>query len=58
VGPVVVVVVAPVFEDDSGFEEVGEVLDVEAFVAQASVERFDPAVFPGGAEPDRRYAAS
>ena len=54
----VVVVVAPVFEDDSGFEEVGEVLDVEAFVAQASVERFDPAVLPGGAEPDRRYAAS
>ena len=31
--PVVIVVVSPVFDDDSGFEEVGEVFDFEAFVA-------------------------
>ena len=31
--PVVIVFASPVLDDDSGFEEVGEVLDVEAFVA-------------------------
>ena len=46
-GPVVVVVVAPVLEDDAGFGEVGEVLDVEAFVSEAAVERLGPAVLPG-----------
>lgn len=51
-GSVVVVVVSPVFEDDAGFEEVGEVLDVEAFVSEAAVERLDPAVLPGGARLD------
>ena len=32
-GPVLVVVVSPVFGDDSDFEELGEVFDLEAFVA-------------------------
>ena len=36
--PEVVVLVAPVVEDHLGFEDVGEVLDVEALVSQASVE--------------------
>ena len=38
----------PVLEHDSGFEEVGEVLGVEAFVSQASVEGLDVGVLPGG----------
>ena len=33
-GTVVVVVAAPVGDDDLGFEEAGELLDGEAFVAQ------------------------
>ena len=48
-GPVVVVVVAPVLDNDSGFEQVREVLDVEAFVSEAAVERLDMGVLPGGA---------
>ena len=37
VGPVVVVLSSPVLEDHLGFEDVGEVLDVEALVSEASV---------------------
>ena len=36
VGPVVVVLGSPVLEDHLGFEDVGEVVGVEAFVSQAS----------------------
>ena len=35
--PVVIVGVSPVIDDDSGFEEDGEFLDVEAFVAEPAV---------------------
>ena len=47
VWPVVVVFGSPVLEHDSGFEEVGEVLGVEAFVSEASVEGLDVGVLPG-----------
>ena len=38
VGPAVIVFVSPVFYHCSGFCEVGEVLGVEAFVSEPSVE--------------------
>ena len=47
VWPVGVVFGSPVLEHDSGFEEVGEVLGVEAFVSEASVEGLDVGVLPG-----------
>ena len=40
---------SPVFEHDLGFEEVGEVFGVEAFVSEASVEGLDVGVLPGRA---------
>ena len=46
VWPVGVVFGSPVFEHDSGFEEVGEVFGVEAFVSEASVEGLDVGVLP------------
>ncbi len=46
VGPIVVVVDAPVADDDLGFEERIESFAVEQFVAGATVERFDPRVLP------------
>ena len=39
-----VVVVAPILDDDASFEQVGEGLDVEAFVSLPAVGRLDPAV--------------
>ena len=47
VWPVVVVFGSPVLEHDLGFEEVGEVFGVEAFVSEASVEGLDVGVLPG-----------
>ena len=44
VGPVGVVFGSPVLEHDLGFEDVGEVFGVEAFVSQASVEGLDVGV--------------
>ncbi|MDT5310594.1 MAG: hypothetical protein QOE48_6315 [Mycobacterium sp.] len=41
---VVVVVVLPVADDDAGLGQGPEAVDVEAFVADAGVERFDVAV--------------
>ena len=41
-----VVLGSPVLERDLGFEEVGEVFGVEAFVSQASVEGLDVGVSP------------
>ena len=38
---------SPVLEHDSGFEEVGEVFGVEAFVSEASVEGLDVGVLLG-----------
>ena len=46
VGSVVVVVDAPVADDHLGFEEAVELPQVEQFVAEAAVERFDPGVLP------------
>ena len=43
---VVVVVVFPVADDHSGVGQRPEAVDVEAFVADAGVERFDIAVVP------------
>ena len=43
---VVVVVVFPVANDHSGVGQRPEAVDVEAFVADAGVERFDVAVAP------------
>ena len=51
-GTVVVVVVAPVGDDGLGFEEAGELLDGEAFVAQPRVERFDSCVLLGRSRVD------
>ena len=48
VWPVGVVLGSPVLEHDLGFEEVGEVFGVEAFVSEASVEGLDVGVLPGG----------
>ena len=41
-----VVVDAPVVDEDAGFEEVVESPQVHRFVAEATVERFDPRVLP------------
>ena len=46
VGPVGVVVVAPVLDDDPGFQERVEAPRVEQLVAQSAVEGFDPSVLP------------
>ena len=45
--PVVVVLDSPVLEHGFGFGDVGEVLDVEAFVSQASVEGLHERGLPG-----------
>jgi hypothetical protein len=47
VGSVVVVVDAPVADDDSGLEEAVELPQVEELVAEFPVERLDPGVLPG-----------
>lgn len=43
----VVVVVFPVGDDHAGLRQRPEAVDVEAFVADAGVDRFDVAVAPG-----------
>ena len=48
VGPLLVVVVSPVFEQDLGFVEAFEGLEVEQFAAEVAVEGFDVGVLPGG----------
>ena len=47
VWPPGVVFVPPVFDDDSGFGERSELVDVQQFVAGPTVERLDPGVLPG-----------
>jgi hypothetical protein len=47
VGAVVVVFVSPVFDEDLGFEEAVEGLEVQEFVAEFAVEGFDVGVLPG-----------
>ena len=49
-----VVVLAPVFDDDDGFGEAAELLDVEQFVAGAAVEGLHVGVLPGRAGLDER----
>ena len=46
VGPVLVVVDAPVLDDHAGFEEAVELSAVEQLVAEAAVEGLDPGVLP------------
>src|ERR1700736_5712075 len=46
VPPVMVVVMLPVADDHAGLGQRPEAIDVEAFVADAGVERFDVAVAP------------
>jgi hypothetical protein len=46
---VVVVLEAPVFEQELGFEQCVERLHVEQLVAEVSVEGLDVRVLPGGA---------
>ena len=48
----VVVVLAPVADDDLASAQARELLDVERFVADAPVERLDVGVLPGGAGVD------
>ena len=52
VGPVGVVVDAPVLDDDLGLEEGVEQLAVEELVAEAAVEALDPGVLPRAARVD------
>jgi hypothetical protein len=54
VGAVGVVVLAPVFDDDDGFGEAAELLEVEEFVAGAAVEGFDVGVLPRRSGLDER----
>ena len=52
VGTVLVVVDAPVSDEDLGFEEAVELPEVEQLVAEPAVERLDPGVLPPGARVD------
>jgi hypothetical protein len=45
-GPVLVVVDAPVLDDHAGLEQAVELPAVEELVAEAAVERLDPGVLP------------
>ena len=47
VGPIGVVLDTPALDNDSGFEEGAELLDVEELVAHAAVEALDERVLPG-----------
>jgi hypothetical protein len=47
VGSLVIVFVSPVLEEHLRFEETVELLTVQEFITQTSVERFDPSVLPG-----------
>jgi hypothetical protein len=52
VGPVGIVLGAPVADEDLGFEEAGELLDVEQLVAHPAAVRVDSGVLPGRARLD------
>jgi len=52
VGPVQVVVDAPVLDEHLGLEQGIEPLAVEEVVAKATVERLDPGVLPWGSRVD------
>ncbi len=52
VGPVLVVVDAPVFDEDSGLEQRLEHPQVQQFVTEPGVERLDPRVLPRRARID------
>jgi len=52
VGPVGVVIAAPVLDDHPGFEQRVEAPRGEQLVTKAAVERFDPSVLPGRAGVD------
>ena len=41
-----IVVLSPVFNDDSCFAQIQEPLSIQAFIAEATVETFDVAVLP------------
>ena len=45
--PVVVVFVSPVLDEHLGLEEAVEGLEIEQFVSEVAVERFDVGVLPG-----------
>jgi hypothetical protein len=47
VSPLVIVFLSPVAKKYLCLEEAVELLAVQEFVAQSSVERFDPGVLPG-----------
>ena len=49
-----VVVLAPVFDDDGGFGETAELLDVEQLIAQAAVEGLHVGVLPWRSGLDER----
>ena len=51
-GPVGIVLGAPVADEDLGFEEAGELLDGEQLVAHPAAVRLDPGVLPGRARLD------
>ena len=51
-GPVGIVLGAPVADEDSGFEEAGELLDGEQLVAHPAAVRVDSGVLPGRARLD------
>ena len=55
---VVVVFVFPVADDDAGLGQGPELVDVQVFVADPAVERFDVAVAPGLARWDERQAGA
>ena len=58
VGPVGVVVVAPVLDDHPGFQERVEAPRVEQLVAQSAVEGFDPGVLPRRAGVDEQRSGA
>ena len=49
VWPLMVIFDAEVFDDDARFGECPKLFPVEAFVAEASVERLDKTILPGTA---------
>jgi hypothetical protein len=52
VGPVGIVLSAPVADEDLGFGEAGELLDVEQLLAHPAAVRVDSGVLPGRARLD------
>ena len=41
-----IVVLSPIFNDDSCFAQIQEPFSIQAFIAEATVETFDVAVLP------------